>query len=58
MAPDTFHSRQTAVPLLSSTTKNTGESIKDVQRKATKIIQGLENKTFEERSNDWGLFWI
>ena len=44
--------------LLSSATKNTCESIKNVKRKATKIIQALENKTCEERSKDWELFWM
>lgn len=34
------------------------EASKNVQRKATEIIQGLENKTFEERSKDWGFFWM
>lgn len=52
----TFHTGYTVMPTLSSTTKNMCESIKNVQRKATKIIQVSENKTFEERSKDWGLF--
>lgn len=34
------------------------DTSKKVQRKATKIIHVLENKTFEERSKDWGFFWM
>lgn len=44
--------------LLSSPTKNTCERTKNVQRKATKIIQVLKNKTFEERSKAWWLLWM
>ena len=48
MALKIFHTWQVTVPTSDLHNQNICESIKNVQRKATTIIQVLGNKTFEK----------
>lgn len=58
VALNMLHTGQATVPTSELHSMNLCENTKNVQRRATKIIQVLENKTFEKKLKDWGLFWM